>query len=439
MQGPSSECGVEPGTAAGSGRLFGRAGLFASSLERGDLRVPEVLQHALHSVRTHFGMDVACIAEIRDGERIVRHLDCVPGAMRFEEGDRRPLADTLCKAMLDDRIAAAIQDTALDPHASRLPETRDLRIGCYLGVPIRFADGELWGTFSCFSARPDRTLNHRDAETLRVFAEFVAATLESQRGEMASRQQVYARVRKMLDDRAYGVAFQPIVSVRHLRPVGYEALTRFHGDATVSTLQWFEDAAAVGLLRELEEAVLQEALRSVPVLPRGAYLSVNVSPSTVLDGRLEALLERMPLRRLVLEITEHASISDYEALAERLRPLRDAGLRVAVDDAGAGFASFRHILKMHPDDIKLDISLIRKIDSDTSARALAAALIRFARETGSTVVAEGVESESVLQVLRTLHVHKAQGYLFGKAGPLPTRHDLRVARPLACIAGKQAG
>nr|WP_247655455.1 EAL domain-containing protein [Stutzerimonas frequens] len=93
-------------------------------------------------------------------------------------------------------------------------------------------------------------------------------------------------------------------------------------------------------------------------------------------------------------------------------------MRLAVDDAGAGYASFRHILKLKPDVIKLDASLIRNVDSDTGCRALAAALIRFAEETGCKVVAEGVETQEELAMLRRLEVNKAQGYLLGRPAPL---------------------
>ncbi|WP_313328822.1 EAL domain-containing protein, partial [Stutzerimonas balearica] len=116
--------------------------------------------------------------------------------------------------------------------------------------------------------------------------------------------------------------------------------------------------------------------------------------------------------------TEHACICDYERVEDELRPLRERGLRLAVDDAGAGYASFRHILRLRPDVIKLDGSLINNLDGDSNCRALAAALIRFAAETGSKVVAEGVETEEELAVLRTLGVKKAQGYLLGRPAPL---------------------
>ncbi|WP_256681215.1 EAL domain-containing protein [Pseudomonas sp. IC_126] len=126
-----------------------------------------------------------------------------------------------------------------------------------------------------------------------------------------------------------------------------------------------------------------------------------------------ALLAKQPLHRLMLEVTEHRSIVNYALLAAILEPLRQGGLRLAVDDAGAGYASFRHILKLKPDVIKLDRSLISNVDSDNDTCALAAALIRFAEQTGSNIIAEGVETDAELTTLRGLQVTKAQGFLLG--------------------------
>ena len=95
-------------------------------------------------------------------------------------------------------------------------------------------------------------------------------------------------------------------------------------------------------------------------------------------------------------------------------------MRVAVDDAGAGYASFRHILKLRPDFIKLDRALTRRVDEDDSRRALAAALVTFAGETGSRIIAEGVETEAQRETLADLGVGLMQGYLFGRPGPLQT-------------------
>ena len=116
-------------------------------------------------------------------------------------------------------------------------------------------------------------------------------------------------------------------------------------------------------------------------------------------------------RDLVIEITEHAAVDDYEALATALRRHRAAGLRIAVDDAGAGYASLRHILKLRPDFIKIDLSLVRDIHLDPVRQALVTALVTFASTVGAVLVAEGVEAQAELDMLVGLGVRHMQGYL----------------------------
>jgi EAL domain-containing protein (putative c-di-GMP-specific phosphodiesterase class I) len=143
-----------------------------------------------------------------------------------------------------------------------------------------------------------------------------------------------------------------------------------------------------------------------------------VSPETVLSSRLDALLDRVPVDRVVLEITEHAHIADYVKLREALTTLRSLGVRLAIDDAGAGYASLRHILQLAPDCIKLDISLTRDIHAVRSQRAMAAALVAFAGETGASIIAEGIETAEELATLRDLGVEFGQGYYLGRPAPL---------------------
>lgn len=128
---------------------------------------------------------------------------------------------------------------------------------------------------------------------------------------------------------------------------------------------------------------------------------------------------------MVLEVTEHAAVDDYQALAEGLRDIRTAGGRLAIDDAGAGFASLRHIVRLTPEIIKLDIPLTRGIHADRIRRALASALISFASEVGAAIVAEGVETPEEVDALLALRVRYAQGYLKGaKTQIRPVTSDL---------------
>jgi EAL domain-containing protein (putative c-di-GMP-specific phosphodiesterase class I) len=120
---------------------------------------------------------------------------------------------------------------------------------------------------------------------------------------------------------------------------------------------------------------------------------------------------------LVVEVTEHAPISDYGAIREAMSRLQASGCRLAVDDAGAGFASLRHILELKPAFIKLDISLTRGIDSNRDSRALSTALLSFADSIGANIIAEGIETESELLALLTLGVRFGQGFLLGRPAP----------------------
>ena len=126
-----------------------------------------------------------------------------------------------------------------------------------------------------------------------------------------------------------------------------------------------------------------------------------------------------PVERLVIELTEHERVEDYDSLGEALGRWRARGGRLAVDDAGAGFASLRHTLRLQPDIIKLDITLTRDIDRERAKRALASALISFAEEMGMTIVAEGIETQSELDALLALGVRYGQGFFLARPGPLP--------------------
>lgn len=230
-----------------------------------------------------------------------------------------------------------------------------------------------------------------------------------------------ARIDQVLAARELRMVYQPIVDLRTGVWSGAEALARFPGDPPQGPDRWFADAAAVDRQVDLELLAVRSAIDALGRLPEGAYLSLNVSPATAGDTALHAVLLDAEPSRIVLEITEHAPIDDYDGFRRAVEPLRAAGVRIAVDDAGAGFASLRHILLLAPDLIKLDISLTRGIDADRSRRALARALISFSIEIGATIVAEGIEEEAEREALRELGVDLGQGFLLGRPGPLPAR------------------
>ena len=220
-----------------------------------------------------------------------------------------------------------------------------------------------------------------------------------------------ARLRQVLSTLQFHTVFQPIVELETNTIVGFEALTRFD-DGTRPDVR-FAEAAEVGLGSDFELATIRAALEGGAQLPDDVFLSLNVSPGFVLHGdRRFRRLVKGSTRPLVLELTEHAPIDDYRVIRDALLRLGDVGL--AVDDAGAGYSSLRHILELRPTYAKLDISLVRGIDGDDLRQALAAGLQYFASRIGSRLIAEGVQSRAEADVLRRLGVEYVQGYLFGR-------------------------
>ena len=389
--------------------------------DRGVNAAQELIHDVLQSTRKLMQMDIAYVTEFSAGYRVFRFIDSDLECAPVRVGDADPLEESYCARVADGRMPYIIHDTSANDEASCLPVTQRLAIGSHMAIPIYLSNGDIYGTFCCFSTKPDLTLGDSHIAAMRLFAGLISKALEREAARGFVFGDVRARVQRILDKRAYKIHYQPIVKLADDRIVGYEALARFDDDPTVPPDEWMRLAAQVGLRAALEYAVIQEALLGLSQLAEDVYLSLNISPETILEGDVARALDGLALHRLMLEITEHSNVEDYVRIAELLAPLREAGLRLAIDDAGAGFASFRHILKLQPDIIKLDRSLIQDIDRNVNSRALAAALCRFAEETGALIVAEGVESRSELQVLRDLQVDNAQGFLLGRPLPLPLR------------------
>ena len=223
-----------------------------------------------------------------------------------------------------------------------------------------------------------------------------------------------ARVRRIMERDELEVVFQPIVELATRETVGFEALSRFPIQPERRPQEWFAEAHEVGLGAELELHAIRLACEQSHALPEGTFMAVNVSPGTTERPELLELLDSAQVDHIVLEVTEHHEVSDYRRFRVALARLRTLGAQLAVDDAGAGFASLRHVLELDADIIKLDGSLTRSLEDDPRRRSLAAALIEFGRESGAFVLAEHIESELQLSELRRLGVAYGQGYHLGR-------------------------
>jgi EAL domain-containing protein (putative c-di-GMP-specific phosphodiesterase class I)/DNA-binding NarL/FixJ family response regulator len=240
------------------------------------------------------------------------------------------------------------------------------------------------------------------------------------------RRDAAVRIRTTIDEGLLQMVFQPICDLATRVPVGYESLARFAVPPPRTPDVWFTEAAELGLALELELSAVRRALAALPALGPDRYLTLNVGPDTVVAPPfLAAVLGAAEGERLVVEVTEHAPIDDYDAVTAALDRLRAHGVRIAVDDAGAGFASLRHIVRLAPDVIKIDGTLTREVASDRTQRALTSALITFAREIGASIVAEGIETDGQIAALRELGVSYGQGFRLGRPDALPVPADER--------------
>jgi EAL domain-containing protein (putative c-di-GMP-specific phosphodiesterase class I) len=249
----------------------------------------------------------------------------------------------------------------------------------------------------------------------------LSSQLRREEIELEGRVQRVDRIRRFTAGEGVAVVYQPIVDLRSGQMVGVEALSRFDALLHRPPDEWFAEAHELEMGVELELTAIRIALGTLErLLPRGdvvPYLSVNASHRAAMSPDLTELLAPHA-GRIVVEITEHERVEDYAMLLGALDHLRSLGARIAIDDAGAGFASLRHTLQLSPDMVKVDISLTRDIDKDRAKRALASALISFADEMGMSIIAEGIETKSELETLLELGVAFGQGFYLAKPAPL---------------------
>jgi EAL domain-containing protein (putative c-di-GMP-specific phosphodiesterase class I) len=298
------------------------------------------------------------------------------------------------------------------PAAMALPAARMPRIRSYVSVPVVLSDGELYGTFCAAGLTTDKDLTQRDRALMTVLASAAAVVIEPGVREEARRREVLGRLEPVVADGGPVVVLQPIVDLVTDRQVGSEALSRFPAAWGSAPDVVFEEAHSVGLGHRLELLALRRAADHLAVVD--GYVAMNISPATLLQPEFTALMRSLPLDRVLLELSEHDQVADYPELAAVLAPLRAEGMRLAIDDVGAGYSSLRHIVLTAPDVLKMDRSVVAGVDTDPVLARLVASLVEFGHGCGAKVVAEGVETAAEAAELRRLQVDLGQGWLFGR-------------------------
>jgi EAL domain-containing protein (putative c-di-GMP-specific phosphodiesterase class I) len=396
----------------------GPASRLASAIQPG-AHPAWIIHRVLREMRQQLGLEVSFVSEVEGGQRLFRFVggETESFGLCVDSGD--PLEETYCAQVVETLQPRVVPDAAADEAAWRLPVTELRDIAAYVGVPVVFSDGHLFGTLCCLSHRPQPQLAERDVAFMRVAAALVAEQLEHEALAELPRARARRAVVDLLDDDGLELHYQPIVGLADGRLLGIEALARFPRADLRPIEDWFTDAWSVGLGPELELTAIRTGLAVLGALPPDAYLALNVSPDTLLEAAAMDLLTGVPGDQVVLELTEHAPIHDHGPLRERIVDLRRRDIRIALDDIGTGYGTLSLLVDLRPEIHKLDTSVVRGICHDPTRRALVAGMARFASTVGAIAVAEGIETEQELELLADLGVHAGQGYHLARPAPLP--------------------
>lgn len=368
-----------------------------------------MLYRVVELAQRHLDMDVAFISSFGPGRHVYRAVAGDAASFGLEVGHGPPADETYCSLMVNGTIPNLIPDSSADERVRHLAVTSEGPVGAYVGVPLRLPDGSLYGSFCCLSHRAQPDLTGRDVKFMTMLAEL----LEEELAQQTRLDQQRLDLDQVLASGDVTMALQPVVDLLTGRCTSLEALARFPAPIGSPDVA-FATAEQVGLRSQLETLAASKALALLPLLAPDQALAINLSPDVALELAASMSCRDLPWSRLILEMTEHAAVESYAAIRNRLQPLRERGLRLAIDDAGAGFASLRHIVELRPDIIKIDRSLIDGVVHDLARRSVVTNFVLLALDIGAVVVAEGVETQAELETVSALGVDAIQGYLIGR-------------------------
>ena len=377
----------------------------------------DVIRTLLSVLRSRLGLETAWLSSFHDGMQTFEVLDGDADAVGLSSGDRASLFDSYCVRVIDGRLPGIVPDTRANQTTAALPVTREFELGAYVGVPVLNRNGGAVGMVCAVSREAKPYLADLDLRIVKQVAELIGTLIESPDNRPDTTVAQRAAIRRVVYQRDFEVVFQSIHDVPSGKVVGVEALARFPREPFRPD-GFLAQAAVLGLGIELETAIVARVISMLPQLPEDIYVAVNISPAAALVAPWTQMLADVDPTRIVLELTEHDAVLDYGALDEALEACRTRGVRVAVDDVGAGFSSFSHVLELSPEFVKIDQSITRHIDVDDARRRLAHAIAELAGQMGATVIAEGVETQGELDAVNAVGISAAQGYYLSRPRPL---------------------
>lgn len=235
------------------------------------------------------------------------------------------------------------------------------------------------------------------------------------------------RVHEVLQQRDLSALFQPILDLRRGEILGYEGLIRGPADSALhSPINLFAAAQRQGLALEIEMLSRQVVLEAFAQLNLPGNLFLNVSPDTLShpgfkNGQTLEFMDELGLdpARVIIEVTENQPIFDFTAMRDCLLHYRSMGFQIALDDLGEGFSSLRLWSELRPDYVKIDMHFVQGVDTDPIKLQFLKSIQKIAESCGSRVVAEGVETEAELRVVKDIGIALGQGYFIARPSPTP--------------------
>jgi EAL domain-containing protein (putative c-di-GMP-specific phosphodiesterase class I) len=313
--------------------------------------------------------------------------------------------------LFDVGASASNPEARLEKEAVRFRDGATRRLGQRLGRTIV----ELMAVHCSAVCVPDDPRVRPSRNVVRGLRE--AARLVESR-ETAERLKLIASCRSVLAGRKLHAVYQPVVSIKDNGVVGYEALIRGPEGELERPDVLFAVAHEADMTLELESLCLETIFAKLPRAVGGKKLFVNASPrllghSVFLDPRnLDSMRRAHP--DVVLEVSEKEVVHDYPAFRETLDRLRQAGLQIAIDDAGSGYSGLESILQLRPEYIKVATSIVRNLHADTIKRQVITALATLGEQIQAPLIAEGIEQREELDSLLALGVRMGQGFLLGR-------------------------
>lgn len=305
---------------------------------------------------------------------------------------------TVCKRLKEDKATEHIPIIMLTLNTGTLEKVTafDFGVADYMGKQFPFEE---------MLARIQAVLKTKSPENIKESAE--------------ENNKKISDLRDLLQRKNLQILFQPIVFLKTGVPIGYEALVRGpRGTFLENPVDLFAFAADANMLSELDSLARDLSIEKAVFIKGGETLFLNIDPVTTNIPRFKKLEflndSKITPSQICFEITERTFVKNFQMLSMNLKEMRSKGVRVAIDDIGEGYSSLNAIAELKPEFLKVDIKIIRNMETDSVKQNLVRLMVDLARNINSCLIGEGIETKKECDALLSLGVEYGQGYHFMK-------------------------